>query len=151
MKYVSETKAGKSISAYVIMKGRRHVATVRVHYGDTGRVLVNVFQDDDDAAKRTAKATGTVEIFQEASANGYGYDKLNAALAGLWIDGHQITDHCERQIVPVSQGVFPHDYVAPKGYYLTNWSPEANGWRNCYRVAGLDYLRDHGYTIVQAI
>lgn len=158
MKYVNETKAGKAISAYVIMKGRRHVATVRSHYSDTGRVLVNVWQDSDAVQRCAVKAKMSEKkkaydhfLFQHASAGGYGYDKFTAALSHMWIDGHQLGNHCARQIVPSKEGVFPAGFTAPKGYTLANWCPELAGWRNCFRLAGLDYLRDHGYQIVQAI
>ena len=161
VKLVSETKAGKSISAYVIMQGYCQVATVRAHFGDTGRVLVNVWQDND-ACMRCAEATG-MEVdpreacerfaFQHASASGHGYDKFTAALAGLWIDGHQLSDHCAVEMVPASAdtGVWPAGYTAPIGYTLANWSGERAGWLNCYRLPSLDYLKDRGYAVVQAI
>ena len=69
-KYVRETAAGKSISAYVIMKGARHVATVQAHFSNGGRCLVNVWHTDG-------------REMQHASAGGYGYDKFTAALSGL--------------------------------------------------------------------
>ena len=69
-KYVTDTKAGKSLSAYVILnKKGQHVATVRAHFSDGGTCLVNVHCDKDG--------------FQRATAGGYGYDKFTAALSGL--------------------------------------------------------------------
>lgn len=164
VKYVRDTKAGKSIKAYVIMKGRREVAKVQVHYGDSGTVLVNVWQDSD-AQLRSAIASKVVPkhdihttaralySFQSASAGGYGYDKFMNALASMWIDGHQMTDHCgARKKLPKGQSVFPVGFTAPKGYRLVNWiSGDQPGWRNCYKLPGLDYLRDLGYIVVQAI
>ena len=159
-KYVSKTKAGKSISAYVILKGKRQVATVRVHYGDTGRVLVNVWQDSDAYTRSARKAGYKVSdreahdlfAFQYASAGGGGYDKLTAALGGMWIDGHKLTDHCAVQkIPPKGSCVFPVGYTAPKGYTLANWRSDKAGWGSCFRLSGLDYLKDRGYIVVQAI
>lgn len=80
MKQVRETTAARSIRAIVIMRGKRHVATVQAHYGNS-RVSVDVWHTD-----------GTP--LQQGSASGYGYDKFTAALSGLTIDGHKMTDHC---------------------------------------------------------
>jgi hypothetical protein len=155
LKYVRDTKAGKSIKAYVIMKGRRKVAKVQVHYGDSGTVLVNVWQDSDGFARSAEQANWheDQENFQFASAGGYGYDKFINALAGMWIDGHQMADHCgARKKLPKGQNVFPVGFTAPKGYRLANWiSGDQPGWRDCYKLPGLDYLRDLGYIVVQAI
>lgn len=116
-KYVRETAAGKSIRAIVIMKGARHVATVQAHYGSS-RVLVNVWHND-----------GTP--MQSGTAGGYGYDKFTAALSGLSIDGHTLTDHCGgRKKAPKALGYFPADYKAPKGYALANYGEyDAKGKR----------------------
>lgn len=162
-KYVSETAAAKRLKAYVVMKGRRHVATVQAHYSDS-RCLVNVRQDDDAAARSALKNHSFLNrhamdyedarrlIFQRAAASGYGYDKFAAALAGMWIDGHRMSDHQEHgKIPPKGADVFPADYIPPKGYKLANWCPEKAGWKNCYRLGGLRYLEDIGYTVVRAI
>lgn len=153
-KYVSETAAAKQISAYVVMKGRRHVATVRVFHGD--RCLVNVHQDGDAVERSIAKAgklwSGNKYGFQYATASGWGYDKFASALGGLWIDGHRMADHSEPgKVPPKGAEVFPRDYVAPKGYRLTNWCSKRGGFMSCYKLPGLDYLRDIGYIVVQAI
>ncbi len=153
-KYVSDTAAAKSLSAYAIMKGRRHVATVKAHHGNS-RCLVNVEQDQD-AIERCARASKdwlkNSWFVQSASASGYGYDKFTAALAGMWIDGHRMADHCEPgKVPPKGAKVFPADYLPPKGYRLANWSSEHAGWLNCYKLDGLNYLRDLGYTVVQVL
>lgn len=151
-KYVLDTAPAKALSAYVIMKGRRHVATVRVHHG--ARCLVNVHQDND--AHERCKSKGGA--CYDASAYGFqygtasGYDKFTAALSGLWIDGHRMADHGEPgKVPPKGETVFPRDYLPPKGYSLTNWSSELGGFLTCYKLPGLYYLRDLGYTVVQAI
>ena len=95
MKQVRETKAGKAISAFIVMRGARQVATVQAHYSDAGVVTVDVFQHGASAEK-SAKAAGVpVEsmYWQHGRAGGYGYDKLTAALSGLYVDGVEILDH----------------------------------------------------------
>lgn len=108
MKQVRETNAAKSISAYVILdKRNRHVATVQVHYGNS-TVSVDVWHND-------------ATPLQQGRAGGYGYDKFAAALSGLTIDGHAMTDHCGARLKP-PRGLkyFPHDYKPRKGYVLAN-------------------------------
>lgn len=110
-KYVRETAAAKSISAWVILKGSRYVATVQAHFGNS-RVLVNIWQHGEE--------------MQSGTASGYGYDKLTAALAGLKIDGHELTDHCSRLGAPKppkgNAGLFPRDYKPRAGFSLSNWT-----------------------------
>lgn len=107
-KYVRESAAAKSIKAIVIMKGVRHVATVQAHYGSS-RCLVNVWHCDGTA-------------MQSGTASGGGYDKFTAALSGLTIDGHVMSDHCGgRKSPPKALGYFPADYKTPKGYRLANF------------------------------
>lgn len=109
-KYVRETAAAKSLSAWIILKGSRHVATVQAHYGSS-RVLVNIWQSGHE--------------LQTGTASGYGYDKLTAALAGLTVDGHQLTDHCARLDAPKppkgNAGLYPSDYKPRKGFSLANY------------------------------
>ena len=83
MKRVDETKAGQSISAFVIISPENvFIAKVQAHYSEAGRVLVNVWN------------WGEGQNYQEGSAGGYGYDKFTAAIRGMVIDGHELTDHC---------------------------------------------------------
>lgn len=185
-KYVRETKAGKSISAYVILKQGKEIASVLVHYSDGGRCLVNCFQRDA-AAKRCAAARNKINkvdkaknpgrgndprdfYFQHATAGGYGYDKFTAALAGLWIDGHELTDHCGRSVKPPKgRKTWPHGAKPPRGYSFANYHSEfltfgfetkkhknpnyigEEGYTSCYRLQGLKYLEAIGYTVIQAI
>jgi hypothetical protein len=181
--FVRETRAGKDISSFVVMKGARHVATVQMHFGQS-RVLVNVWQEKE-AAIKSLKARKLVFIyepgkydsakdltFQQGSAGGYGYDKTTAALSGLIIDGIELTNHCSRLKAPKppkGRKTYPRDYKAPKGYRVANFVDGARlypdtkekvyagvpasecGYRDCYRVSGLDILKDFGYSIIQAI
>jgi hypothetical protein len=125
-KFVSETAAGKSVSAYVILNPKgKHVATVKAHFSNGGVCLVNVHDFGGE--------------FQHAKASGYGYDKFTAALAGMTIDGHAMTDHCSCKKAPKppkGRLTFPRDYKAPKGYSLANFSyiSKATGGR---------FYRDH--------
>jgi hypothetical protein len=168
-KYVSDTKAGKSISAYIILnKKGKEVATVRAHYSDGGNVLVNIFQSSETHG------------FQAGSAGGYGYDKFTAALSGLQIDGHKLTNHCgESKKMP--KGGF-RAAKPPRGWMFNNralftdrktlatdterdeWEEKIGrfhnhnlppGWyyapTSCYRNEGMNYLRSFGYRILKAI
>lgn len=160
-RYVRDSAAGKSIKAIVIMKGKRHIATVQAHYGNS-RVLVNVWHDD-----------GTP--MQSGSASGYGYDKFTSALSGLTIDGHIMTNHYDKRLKPPKAlGYFPIGWKVRRGYSPANYGKyDANGkrWDNidirlasideipsltpgyatCYRDSGLDYLRALGYSVINAI
>jgi hypothetical protein len=164
-KYVRETAAGKSISALVILNPKgKHVATVQAYYGNSGRVLVNVWH-----AYQKGKETPEM---QHASAGGYGYDKFTAALSGLIIDGHTMSNHCSREGAPKypkGRNSFPSDFKPPKGYSLANWAdgsktypdtgarvhsrlaPDESGYSDCYRKEGLKYLEAIGYQVITAI
>lgn len=94
---VRETAAAQKISAYVVLtKGGKEVATVHAHFA--GTVRVDVWTSGDRALKRNAKARGLADMMdamqQSGSAGGSGYNKFTAALAGLYIDGHCMFDHC---------------------------------------------------------
>lgn len=138
MKRVDETPQGRAISAFVIMKGKRKVATVQMRYGSGGGLLVNVFQDSD-AAERSAMAAHQTKIkglseveatardmwAQSATAGGYGYDKSTAALSGMWIDGHQLTDHCSRKRAPKpprGRTTFSQSATPRRGYSFANFT-----------------------------
>lgn len=148
MKQVRETKPGKSLSAWVILKDGKRVATVQAAYLDSGSVWVDVWDD----------AKG--EISKQGRAGGGGYDKFMAALSGAVIDGHVITDHCGARL-PFPDGLkcFPEDFKAPAGYHLANWIrgdlggdfQKMQGYRDCYKSPGLRYLEEIGYQVIQAI
>lgn len=121
-KYVQDSSAAKSLSAYVIMKGKRHVATVQAHYTQS-RCLVNIRQDDTgNRACQKLAGDSADYYFQSGSAYGYGYDKFTAALRGLIIDGHELTDHCGRNRKPPrGLRLWPRGGKAPKGYQFANY------------------------------
>lgn len=111
-KYISDTAAGKSISAYVILNPKgKHVATVRAHFSNSGVCLVNVHDFNGE--------------FQHAKAGGYGYDKFSSALSGMTVDGHTMSDHSSTSGAPKppkGRKTFPRDYKPRKGYSLANWA-----------------------------
>lgn len=161
MTQVRETKAGKSISAWVVLKGTRHVATVQAHFSDSGRCTVNVW-NIGESAEKCAKANGKTGerdyreyALMRGSAGGYGYDKFTAALSGLWIDGHAMTDHCGMaKKPPKGSKTWPQFAKPPKGWSFANYREYENGesgWSSCYRHAGLRYLEEIGYQVIRAI
>lgn len=140
MRQVRETKAGKSISAYVILRpDNTECATVHAYYADSGGVTVDVFQWSAPGKEH-----------QQGRAGGYGYDKFAAALSGLEIDGISMTDHCGERL-PTPDGGFPQDFDPPPGYHLANWNKDKDSYSDCYRSTGLRYLSEIGYRVIQAI
>ena len=161
-KYVHDTAAGKSISAYIVMKKCKVVATVRAHYSNGGTCLVNVFSSDGTA-------------FQYGRATGSGYDKFTAALAGLIIDGITLSDHCGRDEKTVKLLAQYHaackavcigghsvtwggdfqkfwDAKAAKlGATFANWRSAESGFQSLHIASGLDRLKMAGYDVIQAI
>jgi len=179
-KYVTDTKAGKSISAYVILKKGVEVARVTAHFSDGGSVLVNVHNIGDKATEACVKASKTdlkgkrayeVFGFQKGTAGGYGYDKFTAALSGLWIDGHIMHNHCGhsqksermlKQYRAAFQAAKPRtDDEEAKFRKLWNAKAEkigasfANwsdgGYTSLFMRSGLNQLTSLGYTVIQAI
>jgi hypothetical protein len=171
-KYVRETKAGKSVSAYLIRKRGREIGTVLVHFSAGGTVLVNIFQRDASALRcaKGDKQAARQFLFQHATAGGYGYDKLTAALSGLYIDGHKLTNHCEVSLVPPKgRKVWPRDATPPRGFRFANYHAKyitfgfdpkkhknpnfrgEEGYTNCYRESGLNYLKALGYIVDQVL
>jgi hypothetical protein len=164
MKYVTDTKSAKSIGAWIILKRHKLVAKVLAHYSDGGTCLVNVFNYNNKSSEKLG--------FQAGKASGYGYDKLTAALRGMEIDGHKLTDHCQTRKTPKDYGLarFPKDFKAPKGWHLSNWEhyttvrkegtedyervdipADEQGYTDLYRKSGLKYLESMGYTVISAL
>jgi hypothetical protein len=109
-KRVRDTKAGESISAYVVTNRRGELlATVQAHFSGAGVCTVNVY--DNEAG------------FQSSRAGGYGYDKFTAALGGMRIAGHTLTNHCEgSRKPPKGAPLFPVGYKPAKGWSLANYA-----------------------------
>lgn len=196
-KAVCETSAGKSISALVVLNPKgEHVATIQFYFANSGGVTCTVLTHGDAACKRTAEAMGygfgpddkivstpkgkghfigkyayKVASDMTGHAGGYGYDKRTAALSGLVVDGHKMTDHCGGGLER-PKGRLWNDKdkarLAKKGYTLSNWSGpveegrepgygrkgvpnSASGWASCYRLSGYEYLQAIGYRVIRAI
>ena len=134
-KQVRETKAGKSISAWVILKGRKGVvAEVHAHYSDAGIVTVDVWDQ--------------YALAYQGKAGGSGYDKITAAMSGAVIQGIRITDRCaEQKKPPKGRKTFPHTMKEPKGFRFANYNSEEQGWGNCFRISGLEILEAYGFTV----
>ncbi len=157
-KYVQDTKAGKSISAYIVLKDGKEVATIRAHFSDGGTCLVNVFNMD-----------GTP--FQHGTASGYGYDKFTAALSGLVVSGITLSDHCGRDeqtekllaaylkaCAKTGRVEYCGDFqkswdkkAAKLGATFANWNRDDTGFSSLHIASGLDRLKMAGYTVLQAI
>lgn len=106
---------------------------------------------------------------QQSRAGGYGYDKFTAALAGLWIDGHSMADHCgtvredeKKRARLFREYVRAHDSGASDrrewdqkaeriGCQFANYSTEAGRYMSLNFRAGLTRLADLGYKVIQAI
>lgn len=109
---------------------------------------------------------------QQGRAGGYGYDKTAAALAGLWIDGEQLADHCgvvtnvekakdaiqkaynkecDGEWVNRSTPKSWADKAAKIGAHFANWETDSARFLSLHFVAGLLRLEVLGYTVIQAI
>lgn len=153
-KQVRETSAGKSISAWVILRNNgRHVATVQAAFLDSGNVLVDVF--------------GPHSLDFQGKAGGYGYDKLTSALSGAVIDGITLYNHSVGNYDPENPK-YPELHKLWKRYeraesHSETWYEEArkigasfanykNGkFTSLYFVSGLERLTFLGYKVIQAI
>lgn len=144
MKQVRETAAGKSISAWVVLKDGKQVAQVQAHYG-------NAVQVDIWAAPEWN--------LQQGRATGYGYDKLTAAMSGMIIDGvkiynHSVSDKVLTDILDqykagkLDEQRFRRE-LSKVGAQCANW--ENGRWESVFYISGLDRLKEMGYTVIQAI
>lgn len=205
-KRIEDTAAGKSLSAWVILNKKGvQIGRVQAHYANSGGVTVEVHQWGDDVMSRVAVAMGymlddegkiatfngkpckeagewpyVVAAVQRGHAGGYGYDKKTAALSGLIIDGHVMSDHC-RDGLKRPKGRLWQDSdkarLAKRGYRLSNWSrgiqpgetdshgraielnrygregvaDTESGYVSCYRLEGFGYPESQGYRFLQAI
>lgn len=108
---------------------------------------------------------------QQGAAGGYGYDKFAAAIAGLWIDGHQIANHCggvanAQKAKDALMRAYVKSAVANKaavnqkewdakaqkiGARFANWSTDRNAYTSLHFIAGLERLETLGYRVISAI
>ncbi len=183
MKQVREMEAAKKIRAIIVINPKgEHVGTVQAYFG--ARVVVDVWNVGDRAIIKTAKAQG-VELsaadewekfapfaHQQGSAGGGGYDRFTAALAGMYIDGIKLFDHCgqdensRRALVAYQkdsekycgEGASPE--ARQTGEKVLKRKRElfrrqgmrlANGGKSLHYMDGLNRLREMGYKIITAI
>ncbi len=178
---IRDRAAVKSCGATLILKDGRVVAKVISHFSDGGTSTLNVWQSGEpakrSAALREFLVPSAVEsvyrqpddygeglTYQAARAGGYGYDKETAALAGMIIDGVEMTNHCAVRLpLPKGEPLFPLDFTPPAGYRPANYQragegafgadlPEgAAGYMSCYRESGLKVLEALGYTVERVL
>lgn len=166
---VEDTTAGKSISAYVILRKGKIVAKVLVYFGGGRTCVVNVIQHDDPAKKSYKVALAAdpkLQVdypesgltFQGRVTGGYGYDKFTAALSGVVIDGIALNDHCGIRLpLPKGKKLFPRSFKTPPGYSLVNYVSSDRsttgraGYSDCYRQSGIKLLSELGYEVTQVI
>lgn len=140
-KLVRDTKAGKSISAWVVLDCDNNlVATVQAHYSDSGGVMIDIYSYNVESSHGP-----TLRGVQHGKASGYGYDKLTAALAGLEICGIRFMDHCETKDGNMVAGPGMADVDG------ANWSAEKDDWGSHYYKPGLERLVALGFRVIQAI
>ena len=144
-----------------------HMAQNRVyvitHPKKTGHAEIIVKFPKDGAGRLKVSLRdcfGETCEFSTGYAGGWGYDKETAAISGLVVDGHTITDHCAQdatseKLLNAYAKVFGDALrcenveraAKSQGYSFTNWE-SGKGWASCYKVSGLDYLRALGYRII---
>ena len=153
-KQVRETSAGKSVSAWVILRNDgRHVATVQAAFLDSGSVMVDVW--------------GPHSLEHQGKVGGYGYDKFTAALSGAIIDGIKMFDHSVGNYDPKNPQFKDLDILFKRYQrdveHSQKWNDEARNigarfanykdgkYISLYYISGLDRLTEMGYNVIQAI
>ncbi len=148
MKRVTQTAAGKSISAYVILKKGKEVANVQAHFGNSV-VTVDIWAQGME--------------LQQGRAGGGGYDKFTAALSNAVIDGIKLNDHCgtneetEKILSLYHSGKLSEKAAKVKaakiGASFANYGMlgKKKKYGSLYLLSGLDKLKAIGYTVIQAI
>lgn len=145
MKQVRETAAGRSISAFVILKKGKEVATVQMHHSNGGTVTVDIWNGNNK--------------IQQSRAGGGGYDKKVAAMQGMTVDGIVLNDHCgedkrtERIFKAYTEGKLSQEQAESKAKRIgANFANYRGGkFTSLHLAGGLDKLSLLGYTVIQAI
>lgn len=161
-KQVRESSVAKSVRAIVVLNPQgKHVGTVQAHYSDAGICRVDVWA--------IPHGHNHFELRHQGRADGGGYDKFTAALAGTVIDGHRLFDHCERGVEsnallmeyntkPIKWDGLVHKRFIDKakaiGASFASVSKDTKGnpyYMACYMLPGLERLEKMGYTIINAL
>ncbi len=167
-KYLSDDIPAR---AWVVLKKGKLVAKIVVKYPKDGAGVVR-------AQCETRNEKGEYEL-QNGKAGGYGYDKTTAALAGFWIDGHRLADHCG-QVEPEAMDKaarllkqhmagklpkLPHcnggstemrEAAEKIGFRWSNWRSDENHphggcYTSIYPETGVERLSCLGYTVIQVL
>lgn len=157
MRYVSDTKAGKSISAYLIFDNKGKLAgKINAHFSDAGVCWVQLW-DWTNEHKRTD--------IQDGKASGYGYDKFTAALSGMTFAGRTIADHSDTSELTKRALAAYNQLVAKtgEGYkqpeFFARWAKRGVDFANyrdgrygsAYLIPGVKGLGAQGFKVMQAI
>lgn len=151
MKRVSDTLAGKKISAYVILKAGKVVGKVNAHFTqgyNATIVTVNAWDYSGDGMLQHSRVT---------------YGGLVSALHGLTIDGVELVDHSHedertKKVLKTYLKKEPEErrayeeYCKKKyGISFANWSETVKGFTSCFYHGGLEKLSQMGYKVICAI
>jgi hypothetical protein len=150
-------------SAWVVLRGSAHVATVQTRMGSGGACQADIW-----ARKPGEKF---LSLTHQSKASGYGYDKRTAALSGAVIEGFKLADHCgsveekgmkARARLMRAYRADPQradyqrarEYWAPKleriGARFANWR-EGEGFGDAHFAPGLERLERMGFTVICAL
>lgn len=149
----AEAGAWKRASAYVVLSPTgEHVGSIKVAHPADGAGRMRVYVADWTRDRPADVDWADFTRWQAGAATGYGYDKFTAAIAGLTVAGFTFADHASPERPPYPEGLdhYPAGFVPPPLFRMAN--PRGDGgWASCYRVAGLDGIREAGFTVIQAL
>jgi hypothetical protein len=176
MKQVRESKAGQTLSAWIVLN-KRHQEIAHIHASrNEGVCQVDIYQYTDDALNRSLKVlqqtyrTATVEnVALQQSRTRFG-NGLTLTLAGLIVDGHTFAYEGEQtpemrnlmkayrkaMMVPMLNAERwtlskKWNQKAQKiGAYLIGYT-EGRGYESCLPWTGLDGLKARGYRVIQVL
>lgn len=158
MNYISDTKAGKAISAYLIFDKRGElVGKIQAHYSDGGTCWVQLWDWTNDERFQ----------IQNGKATGYGYDKFTAAISGMTFAGFTLADHCDTNDTTkramaaytkladqTGEGWKQPEFFArwkARGVDFANYSTESQRYGSAYLIPGLKGIEARGFKVLQAI
>lgn len=167
MKQIRE--ASDTAAKIVLNKRGEHVATIQWRYGSGGGVQCDVW------SRKTGETW--LSLNHQKKAGGYGYDKAAAALAGAFIEGYKMADHCgyveesgekkreallkayKRRVKAGEMSREDHAAFEKKaariGCRFANWNTPAVGlphsWGSLHNENGLGRLEMLGFRVITAL